>query len=746
MRLAWSWSIVVALCAAACSDAPTGLPGLGLGSGGDGAGVVDDDEGGAGAGGEAIPLEEDPFEPPPAPPPLPDDVVDALAAEMHQALDGPGGTNSALVVGADTGQVIFARNPDQVLKPASNTKLFTSAAAFSWLGEEHRNASRIYATDDASDGVVSGDLVLVCAHDFTSSTFFYGGARAPLDLLADELATAGLTAITGAVRVQGEGVYDGYQFAYYDAAAHRQALATAFRAALIARGISVGGGTSTGASFDPPAGAIEIATWPSLPLMTTGYPINVVSHNEFADILARHVGHLTGGASSYGAGEDAVVDLLGELGVDAAGLSLFDGSGLSHDNRVSARQTIGLIAGMIARPEGSAWVRTFAVTGARGTLAGRLGGADTWGRFWGKTGTLTGVIALSGVLEHRHDGQRYLVSLLMNQVSSAAAARSAHNQVVAALARDHRGLGERPPAPVLGCVRSDANGGTVIVDWGEVPGAQGYLVWRSPDGRAWDRAEARYVTATAHRTVGFAGADRLFLRVTAVGAAGESDPSDVYAAAISHDPSRLLIVDGNDRWQNDPVGDNLLGRGHDFVVRIAEAIDGAPFDTCANEQVGSLAGYGAAAWLLGNESTADDTFDPVEQEIVRAFVDAGGALLVSGPEIGWDLDEQGDADDLAFLEEVLGVYYVADDAGTSTLRGEGPLSDLVRFSFYNPGLQIVGYPEAIAPAPGAEVILRYATGDAAATRRDHVVVLGFPLENVDTIATRAAILDLAFAR
>src|SRR5690606_19446091 len=112
------------------------------------------------------------------------------------------------------------------------------------------------------------------------------------------------------------------------------------------------------------------------------------------------------------------------------------------------------------------------------------------------------------------------------------------------------------------------------------------------------------------------------------------------------------------------------------------------------------------------------TFDPVEQEIVRAFVDAGGALLVSGAEIGWDLDEQGDADDLAFLEEVLGVYYVADDAGTSTLRGEGPLADLGRFSFYNPGLQIVGYPEAIAPAPGAEVILRYATGDAAATRRD----------------------------
>src|SRR5690606_36647769 len=102
----------------------------------------------------------------------------------------------------------------------------------------------VYATEYPSDGVVDGNLVLVCEHDFTTSGFFYGSARTPLDLLADELASAGLMQVTGDVRVQGEGVWDGYQFAYYDAAQNRQALATQVRAALIDRGVTIHGGTT----------------------------------------------------------------------------------------------------------------------------------------------------------------------------------------------------------------------------------------------------------------------------------------------------------------------------------------------------------------------------------------------------------------------------------------------------------------------------------------------------------------------
>lgn len=738
--------LVLAAALAACSSEPSGLPGLVAGQGGSDAGGGGGAPSGAGGSVDEVPGEEDPFEAPPEVPPLAQEIVDALAQEIDQALDGPGGTNSALIVGAQTGQVIYERNPDGLRKPASNTKLFTTAAAFAGLGEEHQSQSRVYATEDASDGVVDGNIVLVCEHDFTSSSFFHGYARESLDLLAGELAAGGLSEITGAVRVQGEGVWDGYQFAYYDAAQNRAALANAFRAALVDRGVTVGGGTTTGGSFDEPAGT-EIATWASLPLATTAFPINVVSHNEFADVLARHVGYLNGGGSTYGAGEAAVLDRMSELGVDTSGLSLNDGSGLSHDNRVSARQVVGLLAGMLARPEGPAWMRTFAVSGARGTLGGRMAGANTYGRFWGKTGSLTGVITLSGVLEHRHDGQRYLVSLLMNEVASQPAARSAHDAVVSALARDHRELGPRPAAPIVGCAKNDANGATAIVGWSQVEGAEGYLVWRSRDGRTWDRPEARFVTTTSHRTLGFEGSDALFLRVTAVGQAGESDPSDVVAVRIADDPSSVLVVDANDRWQGEPVGDNLLERGHDFVVRVAEAIESAPFDTCANEALaeGDLAGYEAAIWLLGNESTDHETIDAAEQEILRAFVDGGGSLLVSGAEIGWDLEAQGDAGDLAFLHEVLGASYVADDAGTATVYGAGPLASLERLSFYNPGLQAVGFPDVLAPGPGASIVLAYPDGGAAAVKRDGVLALGFPLENVDTRAHRSAIIALALA-
>ena len=43
-----------------------------------------------------------------------------------------------LVVSLDTGEVVFARSPDELMNPASNVKLFTAAAALDRLGPEYR--------------------------------------------------------------------------------------------------------------------------------------------------------------------------------------------------------------------------------------------------------------------------------------------------------------------------------------------------------------------------------------------------------------------------------------------------------------------------------------------------------------------------------------------------------------------------------------------------------------------------------
>ena len=747
---------------AGCSDDAGGVPGS-PGPGGDGgtAGTIED----GGHGGQGGVIEEDAYDPPPDAEPLSEAALASLGAELDGILGSMSAqTHSALLMGADSGQIVYQREPDQLLKPASNTKLFTTAAALAGLGQDHRAVTSVFATAPPSGGVVVGDLVLVGRHDFSWSTQFYADPRFPLDQLAEGIAQQGISQVSGTVQVRGEVLYDGYQFDYYDPAAHRATAATRFRDALAAAGISTAG-TSTSAEMDPPAGAVELARWRSLPLLVESSPLNVISHNEFADILSRHLGWELSGDSSYAAGEAAVLDLLssaaaGSAGVeqlDLSGVNFDDGSGLSHGNRVAARHVVALMQLMAERPEGLGWSRTFSIAGVRGTLAGRMGGADTLGRFFGKSGTLNDTIALSGYLEHRHDGQRYLVSLLMNDVTSAAAARAAHDAVVEALAADLRGLGPRPQAPVLSSVKNDGNGSSITLAWSEVAGADGYLVWRSADGRRWPRSEARWVHANEHRTLTLGGdaGDTLYVRVSAWSAAGPSDPSDVYAARAASVPSTVLLVDGNDRWQAQPAPENSLGGGHDFLRAYAETLGDVAFDSCSNEAVVdgacSLSSYDVVLWALGEESTEQAALDADERAALTAYTEAGGNLLISGAELAWHLGANGDAGEVAFLEDVLRAGYAGDDAATFVARPDSPLlEDGALLGFLTPDAMVVGYADLLDPLGGATSWIHYVggAGGVGAVRYDgsyRVTYLGFPFESIDGLDDRQIVMDETLA-
>ena len=59
-----------------------------------------------------------------------------------------------------------------------------------------------------------------------------------------------------------------------------------------------------------------------------------VSDNEAAEVLARHVGLAVSGEGSFEAGAAAVLQTLRGLGVAVDGARVYDGSGLSRDNRL----------------------------------------------------------------------------------------------------------------------------------------------------------------------------------------------------------------------------------------------------------------------------------------------------------------------------------------------------------------------------------------------------------------------------
>lgn len=77
-------------------------------------------------------------------------------------------------------------------------------------------------------------------------------------------------------------------------------------------------------------------------------------------------------------------------------LQLKDYSGLSRQNLVSPRFLIDLLEEMKQAPWASVFRDSLALMGERGTLRNRLQNTPIAGKFWGKTGTLTGTVSLTG--------------------------------------------------------------------------------------------------------------------------------------------------------------------------------------------------------------------------------------------------------------------------------------------------------------------------------------------------------------
>ncbi|NUP08912.1 MAG: hypothetical protein HOW73_22925 [Polyangiaceae bacterium] len=709
------------------------------------------DEGGSsGEGGDPIPAEEDPFDPPPAPPMLSEDELAIIADGVDDSLGNASATYSVLMVGLETGQVVYAKNADTARKPASNTKIFTTAASLLIDGEAGRPLAGVYATA-VNGGVVQGDLVLFGEHDPAYTPWFGADSRQGLDAIAEVLVDSGITQVTGGVVARGEFLYEGNSVGTMDFGAERSQTANAFRQALLSAGISVSGGASTSSSLDPPGGQL-LAPMPSVSLDAVTHAINVPSHNEMADLMMHRLGTAGGGDSTYASGFQTVQGVLDDVGVAHDGLDLNDGSGLSHDNRVTPRHIVDLFRAMSERDVWPAFESSLAISGVRGTIAGRMTGDNTYGRFWGKTGTINGVVALSGVLFHKHNGQRYLASLLANNVADSTSARAALDGAVGALAKSHGGVTGLPATPLLDRVEDDHNGETAWISFRGVDGATGYLIERSADGRTWSRAEARLVHETTHRTFAIDG--QLFVRVRAVNAAGESGPSNVLGARVSEGAgARVLFVDGNERYQRGPVPENPLGWGNDAVVAHAAAIQGS-FESASAAEVAAgevdLDAFDMVLWGLGRESVDDESFSDAEQPIVRAYVASGGRLFVSGSEVAFDLIGEGSTADAAFARDVLGIDYLSDDASTTYLMSGDVPTDVKLARFSKLGRHEVAYPDVIGPATDMGTsCLRYAAGVGgdACVLTDHdgggrVVMMGFPLESLDDPAVGRALVAL----
>jgi D-alanyl-D-alanine carboxypeptidase/D-alanyl-D-alanine-endopeptidase (penicillin-binding protein 4) len=70
---------------------------------------------------------------------------------------------------SDSGDVLYAMNPDELFIAASSFKVFVAGTAFEALGPGHRIRTRVHRTGPVVRGVLRGDLVLVAGGDLLLS-------------------------------------------------------------------------------------------------------------------------------------------------------------------------------------------------------------------------------------------------------------------------------------------------------------------------------------------------------------------------------------------------------------------------------------------------------------------------------------------------------------------------------------------------------------------------------------------------
>ncbi len=95
----------------------------------------------------------------------------SLAQRLDARLDAPSLDRHIWGVAVTDldGNILYGRNADRMMMPASNTKLVVSAVASAMLGPDFRVRTSVYGTGPVVDGVLHGDLVLYGRGDPTFS-------------------------------------------------------------------------------------------------------------------------------------------------------------------------------------------------------------------------------------------------------------------------------------------------------------------------------------------------------------------------------------------------------------------------------------------------------------------------------------------------------------------------------------------------------------------------------------------------
>jgi D-alanyl-D-alanine carboxypeptidase/D-alanyl-D-alanine-endopeptidase (penicillin-binding protein 4) len=336
-------------------------------------------------------------------------------------LVGPDAATWSITVADGGGRLLADINGQRPRIPASNQKLISTAIALDRLGPDYRLTTRLWRQPDGSlriTGEGDPDLDLAQLKRFAKLALgSSGGAGEPPGTVRIQLAEE------PSQRWWPQGWHWADRAEAYGAPITRLALTSnALDMAvpnppsrlqrLLSQEIARQGGSASislvSADLQSDANGALLHEERSVGMHGLLSLANSDSHNFTSEVLLRQ------GAGSWDLPQarEVTTQWLASQGLPMAGVAVVDGSGLDRGNRVTSRFLTALLLRMSQHPYATNFAASMAIAGQRGTLRNLYRGTTLEGRFRGKTGTISGVRSISGILETA-DGPRY-VSMVSN--------------------------------------------------------------------------------------------------------------------------------------------------------------------------------------------------------------------------------------------------------------------------------------------------------------------------------------------
>jgi D-alanyl-D-alanine carboxypeptidase/D-alanyl-D-alanine-endopeptidase (penicillin-binding protein 4) len=361
----------------------------------------------------------------------PEPAPNLLTATLAPFVADPNlGRLTGRVTDAVTGDELWAQGASIPMQPASTNKLLTAAAALLALDRDATMSTTVL-TDLDSPGVVilrgGGDPTLSAAGPKTA-TWYRNAAR--ISDLAEQVRESGtsvrsvmvdLSAYSGPTMARG---WDPLDIRNGDIAPIESVMLDGGRIQPVSveswrsntPGLDAGRALASALGVDPakvgvtPSAVTEgeqIASVESPPLMERLRDMMNASDNVMAESIGREVAAALNRPQSFDGAADAVLAELREAGINTDGAALFDSSGLSIDDRLTAKTLDEVVAAATGddEPRLRPLVDLLPIAGGSGTLSERFlnpktgRGAAGWLR--AKTGSLTRTNALAGIVTDR---------------------------------------------------------------------------------------------------------------------------------------------------------------------------------------------------------------------------------------------------------------------------------------------------------------------------------------------------------